>query len=109
VYAGAIMVLFLFVIMLLGAEMVGRTPGRWWFQPSALLLGFILLLETGFIFITQRDLMPGAAALPEGFGSPLAIGRELFINYLLPFEATSVLLLAALVGAIVLTKREKKD
>ena len=109
VYAGAIMVLFLFVIMLLGAESVGRIPGRWWYQPAALLLGFVLLLETGFIFITQRDLMPGAAALPPGFGSPLAIGRELFIHYLLPFEATSVLLLAALVGAIVLTQREKKD
>lgn len=103
------MVLFLFVIMLLGAEMIGRTPSRWWYQPAALFLGFVLLLETGFIFITQRDLMPEGVKLLEGFGSPLSIGRELFIRYLLPFEATSVLLLAALVGAIVLTKREKMD
>ena len=48
------------------------------------------------------------AVLPEGFGSPASIGMELFQNYLLPFEVTSVLLLVAMIGAIVLTRQEKK-
>jgi len=50
-----------------------------------------------------------ASSLPEGFGSPASIGKILFTQYLLPFEVTSVLLLVAMVGAIVLTQRNKKD
>ena len=108
VYAGAIMVLFLFVIMLLGAEQTGRTPSRWWYQPVALFLGVILLVETAIIIFSQTSKLPAPVDVPISFGSPLAIGQELFTNYLLPFEATSILLLAALVGAIVLTRGEKK-
>jgi NADH-quinone oxidoreductase subunit J len=108
VYAGAIMVLFLFVIMLLGAEQTGRTPSRWWYQPVALFLGVILMLETAIIIFSQTSKLPAPVDVPASFGSPLAIGQELFTTYLLPFEATSILLLAALVGAIVLTRGEKK-
>jgi NADH-quinone oxidoreductase subunit J len=108
VYAGAIMVLFLFVIMLLGAEQTGRTPSRWWYQPVALFLGMVLLVETAIIIFSQTSKLPAPVDVPASFGSPLAIGQELFTNYLLPFEATSILLLAALVGAIVLTRGEKK-
>jgi NADH-quinone oxidoreductase subunit J len=51
---------------------------------------------------------PQTAALPQGFGSPLSVGEILFSRYVLPFEATSILLLIAMIGAIVLTKMEKK-
>jgi NADH-quinone oxidoreductase subunit J len=108
VYAGAIMVLFLFVIMLLGAEQTGRTPSRWWYQPVALFLGVVLLIETAVIIFSQTGKLPAPVDVPSTFGTPLAIGQELFTNYLLPFEATSILLLTALVGAIVLTRGEKK-
>ena len=114
VYAGAIMVLFLFVIMLLGAEQTGRTPSRWWYQPVALFLGVVLLIETAIIIFSQTGKLPAPlsdvpiADVPATFGTPLAIGQELFTNYLLPFEATSILLLTALVGAIVMTRGEKK-
>ena len=108
VYAGAIMVLFLFVIMLLGAEQTGRTPSRWWYQPVALFLGVVLLIETAVIIFSQTGKLPAPVDVPATFGTPLAIGQELFTNYLLPFEATSILLLTALVGAIVLTRGEKK-
>jgi len=108
VYAGAIMVLFLFVIMLLGAEQTGRTPSRWWYQPVALFLGVVLLIETAIIIFSQTGKLPAPVDVPATFGTPLAIGQELFTNYLLPFEATSILLLTALVGAIVLTRGEKK-
>ncbi len=105
VYAGAIMVLFLFVIMLLGAEQLKEDGGPIaWQRPLALVLGVALLLEvTYFVFAalgTGVRLLPP----PEGFGDPHAVGLTLFQQYLLPFEVTSVLLLVAMVGAIVLVK-----
>jgi NADH-quinone oxidoreductase subunit J len=109
VYAGAIMVLFIFVIMLLGAERTGQTQSIAWQRPLAITLAIILLLEAGFILVGQRGFVaPVAGELPPGFGSPTQVGTELFTNYLLPFEVTSVLLLVAMIGAIVLTKNEKK-
>jgi NADH-quinone oxidoreductase subunit J len=108
VYAGAIMVLFLFVIMLLGAEQSGRTPAAWWSQPLALFLGVVLLIEAAYIILTQRNTLPALQALPEGFGSPTAVGELLFDQYLLPFEVTSILLLSSMIGAIVLTLRERR-
>jgi NADH-quinone oxidoreductase subunit J len=109
VYAGAIMVLFLFVIMLLGAERAGQIQSIPWQRPLAITLAIILLLEAGFILVGQRGVVPMVTAeLPSGFGSPSQVGMELFTNYLLPFEVTSVLLLVAMIGAIVLTKSEKK-
>jgi NADH-quinone oxidoreductase subunit J len=109
VYTGAIMVLFLFVIMLLGAERAGEIQAIQWQRPLAVALAVILLLESGYILLSQRGVLsPVTSQLPEGFGSPAQVGTDLFSNYLLPFEVTSVLLLVAMVGAIVLTKTEKK-
>jgi NADH-quinone oxidoreductase subunit J len=109
VYAGAIMILFLFVIMLLGAEQTGRTQTLRWQRPLAITLAVVLLLEAGYIIMGQRGVVPLVATeLPPGFGSPAQVGLELFSSYLLPFEVTSVLLLVAMIGAIVLTKGEKK-
>jgi len=106
VYAGAIMVLFLFVIMLLGAEQTGRTSAAWWLQPLALSLGVILLAEAVYIIYSQHMNFPGMAQVKSNFGSPIVVGEALFNQYLLPFEATSILLLTAMIGAIVLTKRK---
>ena len=109
VYAGAIMVLFIFVIMLLGAERAGQIQTIPWQRPLAITLAIILLLEAGFILIGQRGVIPVVTGeLPPGYGSPAQVGTELFQNYLLPFEVTSVLLLVAMIGAVVLTKNEKK-
>jgi NADH-quinone oxidoreductase subunit J len=105
VYAGAIMVLFLFVIMLLGAEQTGRTPAAWWLQPAALVLGVILLVEASYIVISQRSAMPSAGEVSPAFGGPVVIGETLFSQYVLPFEVTSILLLVAMIGAIVLSRR----
>jgi NADH-quinone oxidoreductase subunit J len=108
VYAGAIMVLFLFVIMLLGAEQLRRTQTLAWQTPVAALLGLVLLVEAGYILLGR-----GAAGAPpplaeSGFGGPVAIGTELFTTYLLPFEVTSVLLLVGMIGAIVLTRDDRR-
>jgi NADH-quinone oxidoreductase subunit J len=107
VYAGAIMVLFLFVIMLLGAEQTGRIPAAWWVQPSALSLGIILIAEAAYIIFLQKGATTTIPAITAEFGSPALVGKALFSQYLLPFEVTSVLLLAAMIGAIVLTKQKK--
>ncbi|TAK14557.1 MAG: NADH-quinone oxidoreductase subunit J [Anaerolineae bacterium] len=106
VYAGAIMVLFLFVIMLLGAEHLERRTGLDWQKPIAVVLGLVLLVEAGYVLASGQASLP-AIAIPEaGYGAPAQIGELLFSQYLLPFEVTSVLLLAAMIGAIVITRRD---
>lgn len=112
VYAGAIMVLFMFVIMLLGAEQLpGANRNFAWQQPVAVLLGLALLAVAAFGLISRGAGGTAPAVftseLVEAFGSPLELGKQLFTTYLFPFEVTSVLLLVAMVGAIVLTKEDR--
>jgi NADH-quinone oxidoreductase subunit J len=76
----------------------------WWLQPAALSLGFILLVEVVYIVFAHRETFPSIANIGEDFGSPMAVGELLFNQYLLPFEVISVLLLAAMIGAIVLSR-----
>lgn len=106
VYAGAIMVLFVFVIMLLGAEQLSPAdtkPALKWQRPLSIGLGMALFLLLGAVILTR---LGGTTAAKMIDTSPLAIGKALFTTYLLPFEVVSVLLLAAVVGAVVLTKKE---
>lgn len=107
VYAGAIMVLFLFVIMLLGAEQLGSGTTLPWQRPVAFVLGGLLLVLALYAWIFQQQaIIPPAGEVPLGYGSPAAVGELLYTSYLLPFEVISVLLLAAMVGAIVLSKKQ---
>jgi NADH-quinone oxidoreductase subunit J len=110
VYAGAIMVLFVFVIMLLGAEELSPGESLPWQRPVAIILGVVLLVEAGFVIYSigfQEGLIPSFTSFAADYASPADIGALLFNEYLLPFEITSVLLLVAMIGAIVLTKKEK--
>jgi NADH-quinone oxidoreductase subunit J len=105
VYAGAIMVLFVFVIMLLNLDDEKLLTDRRGFRRLfAALLGGGLLAEVLAAIALER---PGAAATGSdtGLGTVEAIGKALFTDYVVPFEVTSVLLLAALVGVVVLAKR----
>ncbi|MGB8980685.1 MAG: NADH-quinone oxidoreductase subunit J [Anaerolineales bacterium] len=110
VYAGAIMVLFLFVIMLLGAEAISaELKRRDLILPGILALA--LAAESTFIFLSRAGLTGQVAAPSASANEPAALvelGKVLFRDYLLPFEVTSILLLVAMVGAIVLTRREKR-
>ena len=106
VYAGAIMVLFVFVIMLLNAgtekKMTVRPLGKYLGAP-------FLLLFLGMIAYVIQRILPGSSPVVFGAfqgGTALEIGRSLFTVYLLPFEVTSVLILIAIVGAIVLASKE---
>jgi NADH-quinone oxidoreductase subunit J len=107
VYAGAIMVLFLFVIMLLGTELLPRSGVLPWQKPAAIVLAVLLAGEAAYLLFV-RGAASGSIPQPvETFGSPQAVGRALFNEYLLPFEITSILLLVAMVGAIVLARQGK--
>jgi NADH-quinone oxidoreductase subunit J len=110
VYAGAIMVLFLFVIMLLGGQQAGSGPDLPWQRPVSVVLAVALVVLMAYALLAGgRGPQLADASLPEGFGSPQSVGRLLFRDYLIPFEAISGLLLAAMVGAIVLTRDEPKE
>jgi NADH-quinone oxidoreductase subunit J len=106
VYAGAVMVLFIFVIMLLNAGAETRR-GR---SLIAQLLGVPLLVALlGLLaYFVQRLFPSGAGVRFGGFqgGTAQAVGRAMFTTYLLPFEITSLLILIAIVGAIVLARKE---
>ncbi len=106
VYAGAIMVLFLFVIMLLNLSDDGEEPrvrGRVLFRLGAWVGGGVLAVELATLFL--RVPFPAAPAAPEGYGGADAVAMSLFTDFLLPFELTSILLLVAVVGAVVLAQR----
>jgi NADH-quinone oxidoreductase subunit J len=108
VYAGAIMVLFLFVIMLLGTERSGKENANRWQKPFAIFLGLVLMAEVAYVIVLKGRILPLVGSVPPNFGNPASIGDLLFNQYLLPFEITSILLLVAMVGAIVLTQIEKR-
>ena len=106
VYAGAIMVLFLFVIMLLNLQK--ETKFLSFSNPHILLVSLFSILFLGFILTLiagSAKLLSGGAENYSELGSVENIGITLFTKYLLPFEITSLLLLVALVGAVILSKR----
>jgi NADH-quinone oxidoreductase subunit J len=110
VYAGAIMVLFLFVIMLLGVDRIDVRSERLWLQrPIA------IVLAVGFVLEVATALRAGigfATHAPEGFdllqpaGNAQAVAEVLFRDYFFPFEATSILLIVAAIAAMVLAQRK---
>src|SRR5213593_4742303 len=103
VYAGAIMVLVVFVIMLLNVEQEERRRIRMGFLvPSAVVLAGVLIGEVAFILWSVE---PNPKLQPSDIGLTSSIGSSLFTNYLLPFEITSILLLMAIVGAMTLARR----
>ena len=106
VYAGAIMVLFLFVIMLLGTKKLKTRGENLWQRRLAIGLGVVLLGEIASLFFVKSRGGTLLGDIDPIFGGPEAIGLELFNQYLLPFEITSILLLVGMIGAIVLTKED---
>jgi NADH-quinone oxidoreductase subunit J len=112
VYAGAIMVLFLFVIMLLGVE--GSEPARDRLRaqkPIAIALGIAFAVE---IAAAVRAGVGFATKAPDGFdkvnagGNPQAVAKVLFERYFFPFEVTSILLIVAAIAAMVLAQRKSR-
>jgi NADH-quinone oxidoreductase subunit J len=113
VYAGAILVLFLFVIMLLNLGAPGtadKTDAKMFSRPNATLVVVVagLLLVLGAVTVKQSGVVYAESDVPErGIDSVNGLAGEMFGRYLLPFEAVSLLLLATAVAVVVLAKRER--
>jgi len=106
VYTGAIMVLFLFVIMLLDMNRENEPHKKWTTKLAAVISGGLLLLVL-LAAVKRLSIMPIQHAVNNKIGLVHDLGQVLFKDFLLPFEATSVLFLAAMVGAMMLGKHDK--
>jgi NADH-quinone oxidoreductase subunit J len=107
VYAGAIMVLFIFVIMMINLRQGIAPEKKKWTLFLSAGLAVLLLVE---LLLAIRGTFSSLGRLGgEKIGTPTELGRLLFTDYLYPFEITSILIIAALVGAIVLVKKREKD
>ena len=112
VYVGAVMVLFLFVVMMLDINQARMREGFGESLPIGGLVAVLLALEMAFIlasgpFGTQQ--MPEPAALSASHSNTRALGRLLYTTYVYPFEIAALILLVAIVAAIALTLRRRKD
>jgi NADH-quinone oxidoreductase subunit J len=111
VYVGAVMVLFLFVVMMLDINSDGFREGFWKHFPLAGMVGALIALEMALVLM--RGFQPGAAPeLPAKalqMGNTRLLGIDIYTGYLYPLQIAAVLLLVAIVAAIALTLRERKD
>jgi NADH-quinone oxidoreductase subunit J len=110
VYVGAVMVLFLFVVMMLDINLEKVREGFWKNLPLALVVGGIMVAEmTAVLAGGYFDLLPRPAALPAEYSNTKALGRVIYTNYAYAFEIAAVILLVAIIAAIALTLRRRKD
>ncbi len=113
VYVGAVMVLFLFVVMMLDINIEAMREGFWRHFPLAASIGAVLALELASVLLGGFRLTqaPVAQALPDGvqYSNTKELGMVLYSEYLYPLEIAAVILLVAIVAAIALTLRERKD
>jgi NADH-quinone oxidoreductase subunit J len=109
VYVGAVMVLFLFVVMMLDINIDKLREGFWEYLPMAGIIGLLMAVEMVMVLGGKYFDASKAVAKPEGYSNTAELGRVLYTDYLLPFELASVVLLVAIVAAIVLTLRDRKE
>ncbi|NLD70427.1 MAG: NADH-quinone oxidoreductase subunit J [Limnobacter sp.] len=111
VYVGAVMVLFLFVVMMLDINLDIVRQGFWRSLPVALFVGVLIVLELAAVLILNFGGISAAdaPALPADYSNTEALGALLYTDYVLAFEVAAVILLVAIVAAIALTLRRRKD
>jgi NADH-quinone oxidoreductase subunit J len=112
VYVGAVMVLFLFVVMMLDINLDKLREGFWNALPIALPVGGLMAIEMMMIVGVKNfgvDKVAAPAAKAADYSNTAELGRVLYTDYLLPFELASVVLLVAIVAAIALTLRERRE
>jgi NADH-quinone oxidoreductase subunit J len=111
VYVGAVMVLFLFVVMMLDINIERMRQGFWQYLPIGALVGILLLAEMAIV-LTGRyfglENMP-AQSLPAEYSNTAELARLLFTDYFFPFELASVILTVAVIAAVMLTLRRRTD
>lgn len=112
VYVGAVMVLFLFVVMMLDINIERLRQGFWSYLPLGAVVGLIMVAEMGIILGGRYfglDVLPAPLAPEAGFSNTKELGRLLFTDFVFPFELVSVVLLVAIIAAVTLTLRQRKD
>ena len=109
VYVGAVMVLFLFVVMMLDINLDKLREGFWDYLPMAGFIGLLMMVEMVMVFKTKPFTLAPITEPISNISNTEMIGNTLYSNYVLPFELASVVLLIAIVSAIALTLRDRKD
>ena len=109
VYVGAVMVLFLFVVMMLDINLDKLREGFWDYLPMAGIIGLLMAVEMVMVLGGKFFISTKIAPKPAEYSNTAELGRVLYSDYLLPFELASVVLLVAIVAAIVLTLRDRKE
>ncbi|WP_341888058.1 NADH-quinone oxidoreductase subunit J [Variovorax sp. YR752] len=111
VYVGAVMVLFLFVVMMLDMNVDSLREGFWKHFPLAGLIGVVIALEMALVLIPGFDVRsaPVADAAALKMGNTKLLGIEMYTRYLYPLQIAAVILLVAIIAAIALTLRRRKD
>jgi NADH-quinone oxidoreductase subunit J len=109
VYVGAVMVLFLFVVMMLDINVAQLREGFTRYAPLGALLAGLMIVEMFYViwFRHGLELAPGAPPLPEDYSNTKALGAVLYTDYALPLQLAAVVLLVAIIAAIVLTLRHR--
>jgi NADH-quinone oxidoreductase subunit J len=110
VYVGAVMVLWLFVVMMLDIDLAKLRQGFTRYAPLGALIALIVVAQIGLVVYVKRLGLDASAApvpKPEGYSNTQALGELLYTQYLYPFEIAAVILLVAIVAAITLTMRER--
>ena len=112
VYVGAVMVLFLFVVMMLDINFDKLREGFWGYLPLAGTVGLLMVIEMVLVLGGKyfgAEHLPNPADPGAGYSNTKALGRILYTDYVYPFELAAVILLVAIVAAIALTLRDRKD
>src|SRR5262245_49288914 len=112
VYVGAVMVLFLFVVMMLDINIDRLREGYWDYLVPGLVVAGIMVAEMSIVLIGKRAgliALAGPAPKPVDYSNTKELGRLIYTDYVLPFEVAAVILLVAIVAAIALTLRARKD
>jgi NADH-quinone oxidoreductase subunit J len=111
VYVGAVMVLFLFVVMMLDVDVGSLRAGFWKHFPVAALVGVVIALEMAAVLYPGFHVVdpPTATAAALKLGNTKLLGIEVYTRYLYPLQIAAVILLVAIIAAISLTLRERKD
>lgn len=112
IYVGAVMVLFLFVVMMLDVNVKNARTGFWKNFPLAAVVGVVIVLEMTAVLLgafSEIDPIPVAALAEPGMSNTRALGRLLYTEYLYPLEVAAALLLVAMIAAVALALRQRKD
>ena len=110
VYVGAVMVLFLFVVMMLDINLDRLREGFWSYLPMGAILALLVVAEMGLVlYVRFSNVVENQVPQAEvGYSNVMAVGRLIFTEYVYPFELASVILLVGIVAAAALTLREKR-